>query len=256
LPSLFGCLFRVEVSLAMTLFLGSMFLAITVSASDFDETTSRHHNNKDAEERKQTITKFVASVVVILSLLFILFDLIFSCVSTMAMRSGISKIKEIMVGGGGSAVSKTLSQSNGLLHWESSLDRAIFFARINVILVCLSVTTTTVFYLAFTIFTFAWVVDTNGADVERRYAFLFVAWLFDSIFNDVCVIFVGFGPTSNALATVGEAATADIIGVPMEDVAHIPEGRFFVGTTMHGNIAVGTLSAQEMEAAPSKNACD
>merc|ERR1711953_496221 len=137
-------------------------------------------------------------------------------------------------------MTKTVSQASGLLHWASSLDRAVFFARLNLVLVVLSVTTTTVFYLAFVFMTFAWVVDTSEAEVERRFAFLFVAWLFDSIFNDVCVTFVGFGPTSNALTTVGETAKADVIGAPMEEVAHVPEGGFFVGTVIDDSKAICT----------------
>merc|ERR1712187_222400 len=164
LPSLLRCLFWVEASIAVILFVGPMFLAIKVSTRNYEGMSSRHDDNKEADEMGHTTTKLVASVVVMISLLFIIFDLIFSCVSAMAMRSGISKIKEIMVSGGGSVVSKTLSQSNGLLHWTSSLDRAIFFARINLILVVVSVMTTTVFYVAFTFMTLAWVVDTSEAD--------------------------------------------------------------------------------------------
>merc|ERR1712151_1355514 len=115
---------------------------------------------------------------------------------------------------------------------------------------------TTVFYLAFTLMTFAWVVNTQEADVERRYAFLFIAWLFDSIFNDVCVTFVGFGPTSNALTTVGETAKADVIGAPTEEAAHAPEGGFFVGTALHDNKAICTAVPQESQSVTAKNACD
>merc|ERR1719356_90837 len=212
--------------------------------------------NTDADDRNKTMTKLVASAVAMISILFILFDFVFSCVSVMAMRSGILKIKEIMVGGSGSTISKTLSQSNGLLQWASSLDRAVFFARINLILVGLSVTTTTVFYLAFTLMTFSWVAETHEADVERRFAFLFIAWLFDSIFNDVCVTFVGFGPTSNALTTVGEAAKADIIGAVTEEAAQVPEGGFFVGTVVHDSKAISPSSGKAVHAETVKNACD
>merc|ERR1719401_2160068 len=196
-----------------------MFLAIAASTRDYREQTER--SDGDTQEKgSKAKAQLIALVVSLISILFICFDLFFSCVSAMAMRSGITRIQEIMVSG---AVTKTVSQSSGLLRWASSLDRAVFFARINLLLVVCSVTTTTVFYLAFVFMTFAWVVATDETEVERRYAFLFIAWLLDSVFNDICVTFVGFGPTSNALATVGEAAKADIIGAATSHNTHIPE---------------------------------
>ena len=38
--------------------------------------------------------------------------------------------------------------------------------------------------------------------------------LFDSLFNDACMIFVGFGPTGDALASAGSALVVDISQVP------------------------------------------
>merc|ERR1719277_1127577 len=102
--------------------------------------------------------------------------------------------------------------------------------------------------------TFVWVVDTDDNEIERRLAYLFIAWLLDSVFNDVCVAFVGFGPTSNALQTVGNAAKADIIGAVTTESVKAPEGAAAVGTVVHYNSpAISMPSAPD---ASSKNVCD
>jgi len=250
LPSILRWLFCIEVVIALVLFSSSVFLAIAASTRDYDK-NARHEEEEDTSTA--TRNKVVAVAVVLISLLFAFFDMFFSFVSTMAMRSGIIRIKEIMAGG---TVTRSISQSSGLLHWANSLDRAVFFARLNLLLVFLSVTTTTLFYVAFISMVFCWVVDTSTSEIEKRYAFLFVAWLLDSVFNDLCVIFVGFGPTSNALATVGQAAKADIIGAATSETSSMSEDSVVVGTVLAAGNASSEPSKSDLTRTPSTKSTD
>merc|ERR1711924_80063 len=131
----------------------------------------------------------------------------------MAMRSGMVKIQQQMAAG---QVSQPPSDSAGFLHWPDVLARAVFFAKMNLVLVVMSVTTTTLFYLSFMVITVTLVQAISEDEFYSRFGLLFISWLLDSLFNDFCVVFVGFGPTANALATVGEATKAETIGAAID----------------------------------------
>ena len=92
--------------------------------------------------------------------------------------------------------------------------RAIFFAKINLFLVVASVLTTSLFYISLIVAASVFVGEDNTDETKRRAAFVFISWLMDSLFNDACVLFVGFGPISDSLTTIREATAPDVIGAP------------------------------------------
>lgn len=241
LPKCLQCIFCTEVILALLLFGFSMFLAIAIATTDHEKNQKEHEELSEEEQRQKeeegkAALQMTALAVILFTLLFILFDLVFSIASSMAMHSGLKKIEEqrpTVPAGQGE------TEAGGLLKWPSALDRAIFFAKVNLFLVMASVATTSLFYFAFILMTAVIMGDTDYKEVQRRMAFLFIAWLLDSLFNDACVVFVGFGPTSEALTTIGEAAAADIIGAP---TVHM-------GAPAH-QIAEGTVTGTVVAAHP------
>ena len=102
--------------------------------------------------------------------------------------------------------------------WEA-LARAMWFARLNLWLVALSVATTTLFYVAFVLLMLLPLqADSITAnDLEVRSRLFFLSWLFDSLFNDVCILFVSFGPMADALGALGAAVGAEIVGKSAEE---------------------------------------
>jgi len=64
-------------------------------------------------------------------------------------------------------------------------------------------------------------VEHDGPD-PLAIALTYISWLLDSLFNDVCVVFVGFGPIAAALQTVGAAAIPDVPGDITQDSGAAP----------------------------------
>merc|ERR1712070_1073321 len=83
----------------------------------------------------------------------------------------------------------------------------------------MSVTTTTLFYLTSFGAMVLVLLDADNPlykeeQLMKASSAVFIAWLLDTIFNDLCILFVGFGPTTDALTAVANVASVDIIGVP------------------------------------------
>eukprot|EP00746_Dinoflagellata_sp_MGD_P151663 gnl/MRDRNA2_/MRDRNA2_83178_c0_seq4.p1 gnl/MRDRNA2_/MRDRNA2_83178_c0~~gnl/MRDRNA2_/MRDRNA2_83178_c0_seq4.p1 ORF type:complete len:566 (-),score=52.44 gnl/MRDRNA2_/MRDRNA2_83178_c0_seq4:367-2064(-) len=207
LPKCLKCIFCAEVILALLLFGFSMFLAIATATADHEKNAREHEElseEEQAEKRKEgeRVLQLIALSVILFTLLFILFDLIFSFASSMAMHSGLKKIQEQMPS---LPAGRNNPEADGLLQFPNALDRAIFFAKVNLFLVVASVATTSLFYFSFIAMTAVLMGGFEFEEIQRRVAFLFTAWLLDSLFNDACVVFVGFGATADALTIIGQA---------------------------------------------------
>jgi hypothetical protein len=92
--------------------------------------------------------------------------------------------------------------------FSSNLARALFFGKLNLVLVIASVSTTTLFYFALirlSLFSSFHVVccPPGPGRLDDQFGFVYGTWLLDSLFNDMCVLFVGFSSTEKALQTVG-----------------------------------------------------
>eukprot|EP00746_Dinoflagellata_sp_MGD_P151661 gnl/MRDRNA2_/MRDRNA2_83178_c0_seq2.p1 gnl/MRDRNA2_/MRDRNA2_83178_c0~~gnl/MRDRNA2_/MRDRNA2_83178_c0_seq2.p1 ORF type:complete len:188 (-),score=20.87 gnl/MRDRNA2_/MRDRNA2_83178_c0_seq2:367-930(-) len=129
----------------------------------------------------------MALAIILFTLLFVLLDLLFSCASSVAMRSGLKKIRE----------------------GPNALGREVLLAKVNLVLVMASVVTTSLFYFSFIVMMITLMGDFSRGnfreELNRRMAFFFISWLLDSLFNDACVVFVGFGATADALTIIGQA---------------------------------------------------
>ena len=65
-------------------------------------------------------------------------------------------------------------------------------------------------------------------------------WCLDSVFNDVCAVYLGCGPTQAALDLVSQASHADALGIPVADTVGQVLGAPEVGEVTKGQAgAVG-----------------
>ena len=84
---------------------------------------------------------------------------------------------------------------------------------------------------------------------QKLYHFVlfYTAWLLDSLFNDICVVFVGFGPTENVLMAIKAAAGAEAIGAPVSNVAAAEVIGIPVGVTQGSVAPVATSKTLKCE---------
>jgi len=157
---------------------------------------------------------------------FILCDLIFSVLSCMVMRKAVQEICRRP------QTALELQDSSGEFFSADGLARAIFLTKLNLVLVALSVSTTSFFYLALV----GNIVASSGQSennlTPRSVALSYISWLLDSMFNDVCVVFIGFGPTASALRTVGTAANPDVPGEAVPPASGAVPAADTLGVTM------------------------
>lgn len=193
-PRCLRCIFVFEVVVAILLFAFSLGSTIRAVASTEEE-------DADDGEDEGTFWDIILYVTALLTFLFVVADCVFSVVSSRAMQSGLQKVK---------GAAPAIAQANPQLGvQESSLAQAVFFAKVNLWLVVMSVSTTSLFYFSSITLLISAAQEGLG---EGHFGFLYISWLLDSLFNDVCVMFVGFGPTAKALDVVASAASADVIG--------------------------------------------
>eukprot|EP00747_Dinoflagellata_sp_TGD_P215235 gnl/TRDRNA2_/TRDRNA2_87952_c0_seq1.p1 gnl/TRDRNA2_/TRDRNA2_87952_c0~~gnl/TRDRNA2_/TRDRNA2_87952_c0_seq1.p1 ORF type:complete len:462 (-),score=67.39 gnl/TRDRNA2_/TRDRNA2_87952_c0_seq1:21-1385(-) len=208
-PHALKLIFRAEMAIAALLFSGTVFMAVAASTEIF--------KGGDADPPQvgngigwRTL-HIVAWLMACVSALFVVFDLMFSCKAAMAMYSGMEQMRQQMSKG---QIAPPPGEDNGFLDWPGRVAHVFLLAKINLMLVVMSVTTTTIYYVSFVTITISITQEVDKDVYYARVGFLFMAWLLDSLFNDACVTFVGFGPTADALATVGAVLGADIIGAP------------------------------------------
>eukprot|EP00746_Dinoflagellata_sp_MGD_P058506 gnl/MRDRNA2_/MRDRNA2_25040_c0_seq1.p1 gnl/MRDRNA2_/MRDRNA2_25040_c0~~gnl/MRDRNA2_/MRDRNA2_25040_c0_seq1.p1 ORF type:complete len:347 (+),score=39.17 gnl/MRDRNA2_/MRDRNA2_25040_c0_seq1:79-1041(+) len=195
--------FHAEVILAVLFFIFSLVASVSWTVTN-------------SEGTDPNVLRFLALITIASCLLFVLFDFVFSIVASIAMYNGLKKAQAQVP----YALQGHLSmETGGLIRWSTSLDRAVFFAKVNLLLVVASVVTSSLFYLTLITFAATSIVSVSREERLRRVAIFFVMWVLDSLFNDACVVFVGFGPTSNALNNIKEAVTADIVGAPTSEIS-------------------------------------
>jgi len=147
---------------------------------------------------------------------FVIIDCVFSYFAAKAMHAGLQRVRRLML------VSPVrLCDTGESLRTGDGHARALAFTKINLALVILSVSTTSMYYFAAAM---VLVSTFNVGIAEQQHAllnFLWLAWLLDSLFNNLCVVFVGFGPTEEVLTAVGRIAEATagaaaplLIGMP------------------------------------------
>jgi len=106
-----------------------------------------------------------------------------------------------------------LSRASSTFSGGDTLGNAVSVATLNLATICISVSTTTLFYMAF-ILAFLLELQTSAYLADAKAAMI-LSFLLDSISNDVCAIVVGFGSTDAALQIVNTAQNADVIGSPL-----------------------------------------
>jgi hypothetical protein len=155
------------------------------------------------QQRRYASMGFLA--VGFLIFVFVLFDLFFSIFSSMVMRRALQSVQD-------DAAANTLvigrDTEGAGPRFSSNLARALFFGKLNLVLVIASVSTTTLFYFALirlSLFSSFHVVccPPGPGRLDDQFGFVYGTWLLDSLFNDMCVLFVGFSSTEKALQTVG-----------------------------------------------------
>jgi len=137
------------------------------------------------------------SVQGLLVVAFWLLDLVFSCLVCRIILNSLRSVQ--------------LSKASSTLSGEDTLVHAVSVAKLNLATICISVSTTTLFYIA-VILGLALQGSASAADSE---AAVILSLFLDSISNDVCAIIVGFGSTDAALQIVNTAQNADVIGNPL-----------------------------------------
>lgn len=98
---------------------------------------------------------------------------------------------------------------------QNALAQAVFVAKLNLVTVVVSVSTTTGLYIAAMVLS---ALESSHQQSATAVAAIFISWLLDSLSNDVCAIVVGFGSSHSALEVVSTACNADVIGCPVSSV--------------------------------------
>jgi len=78
-------------------------------------------------------------------------------------------------------------------------------ARLNTVLILASMITTSLFYASMLANLICRLLDTHMA---TSLSIFYACWLLDSLSNDVCVIFVGFGPIAESLTVIASPTSA------------------------------------------------
>eukprot|EP00930_Biecheleria_cincta_P016633 TRINITY_DN13448_c1_g1_i4.p1 TRINITY_DN13448_c1_g1~~TRINITY_DN13448_c1_g1_i4.p1 ORF type:complete len:380 (-),score=40.67 TRINITY_DN13448_c1_g1_i4:103-1242(-) len=99
---------------------------------------------------------------------------------------------------------------------SQTMRNARFAAKMEIAIVVVSVFTTTCFYVAASVMV---ACDSFGSPSKLVTGFILAAWTLDSLSNDSCAIFLGFGSTSIPLKIVSRAGSADVIGQPVSSSA-------------------------------------
>lgn len=143
-------------------------------------------------------------------LVLVVLDGVFSWSAYTALRSVVRDVRMVMP-----------AQEAG------RLSTAMAVARANLCLVVLAVLGTSLFYgmfvvggVAFLLFYQAGPVQQNEDYSDAPFALALVPlviWCLDSIFNDVCAVYLGCGPTQAALELVTQASQVDAVGMPVAD---------------------------------------
>ena len=187
-PSFLRVIFHAEVCAGVVMFGGCIW---------FGALLSREGSGTHASEKAREIYSIDYLMVCVCGL-FVFLDFVFSCTASVVMYVGLRTFQQ--QASGHLSTRSSDEGASGLL--KTAADRAarvIVFARLNLVLVCLSVTTSTLFYL--TIAAVALFGDFERQSIEKTVCF--IAWLADSLFNDVCITYVGFGPTEDVLTAIG-----------------------------------------------------
>jgi hypothetical protein len=228
LPKYLSRIFAVEVCTAFILISMTAMVTIAFAALDLtalaDDEVDEPTNTDATEEKSSNIAILLEGfnrlpksqqrryvglgflAVGFLIFVFVLFDLFFSIFSSLVMRGALRTVQadaeanKLVVG------RHVVGQGP---RFSSSLERALFFGKLNLVLVIASVSTTTLFYSALirlSLFCSFHVVCCPPAPgrLDNQFALVYGTWLLDTLFNDACVLFVGFSSTESALQTVAE----------------------------------------------------
>lgn len=156
---------------------------------------------------RMAFADFAGYCVALTTLLFMLLDALFSFTSSAAMVLGLRKIQGIKT----QSTTSSAQVATGPFS-RDELDRVIFFARADLVLVVLSMATTSLFYVSllnFLLIAARGRSELEGGDHSGALSLVYLSMLLDSIFNDACVVFVGFGPIESALRAVGAMASEE-----------------------------------------------
>jgi hypothetical protein len=219
LPHCLRYVFYAEVCTAAILLCMTVFVTMTFAAMDissFGEEGAMNTNspsnvavlvemyNQLSPQDQRTPLARTFLVVAILTLTFVLFDLFFSIYSSLVMHRALRRVQEdaetnkLVIG---------QSTTPGA-RFTSNLERAVFFGKLNMALVVASVSTTTLFYaslIRFSLFSsyhVASMLPAAPGHFDVMFRSIYGTWLLDSLFNDACVLFVGFSPLEDALQTL------------------------------------------------------
>ncbi|OLQ06794.1 hypothetical protein AK812_SmicGene9860 [Symbiodinium microadriaticum] len=123
------------------------------------------------------------------------------------------------------ALRQTLQQAQSALPakacGEGRTGTAVAVAKNNLRLVLLAVLGTSLHYCTVLALAAWFCVSPQSFLRFKFFHVLFPVWCLDSIFNDLCAVYIGCGPTEEALELVSHVAEATVVGRPTED-ASIP----------------------------------
>eukprot|EP00913_Durusdinium_trenchii_P010836 g10165.t1 len=177
-------------------------------------------------------------------LVLVVLDGVFSWSAYTALRSVVRDVRMVMP-----------AQEAG------RLSTAMAVARANLCLVVLAVLGTSLFYgmfvvggVAFLLFYQAGPVQQNEDYSDAPFALALVPlviWCLDSIFNDVCAVYLGCGPTQAALELVTQASQVDAVGMPVADTVSAIAGCRHTTVPMEEEVSWGEHKDGDLGAMPS-----
>lgn len=234
-PTAVHIVFWMELLLSFALFCSALGVALKIVLDLVEMSTWEiQRSSSTASEGGNAFSFFSGPVILLISLisLFTFIDWLFTIMAVMMLQRDKNN---------------AMQYCQRQIAISDSQEIAIRIAKFNLWLVAASTITTTVFNIASIVLVatflgpaeaFSQAVHFNAeqgeitvddaalndyfeygdvlSTLEQRLQSWLICWFIDTIFNDACIIFVGFGPVLHALQTVGETAAGKAGGVDHE----------------------------------------